>query len=355
MSQAPRGKKDWMKDHYEKMVLMAALLALLFSSAWLVNDILASKENTRIGLQRIGWKGTPIAPKKTDEFAAALAQARAAALGAPTVNSRTVVSEARVACVKCGRPIVYEALECPFCLAEQPPIRSIKDLDTDGDGMPDAYELEMGLDPQNPADASMDLDGDGFTNLEEYRDQTDPKDSNSLPNPIVKLRVGGIRPVPFYLRFVSTSTFGDGTLRYQLNLQTLERTYFTKLGDVVLGYKVEKHDPAAKAGETLTMVRQSDKREVVLVKGRPVTEQELAILFVSLLEKKALSVQRLNDVFEFRGAQYKVVDIRRDRVVIQHAKTGENITVPLISGEERAAMASRPAPAAAAAASESPW
>ena len=103
------------------------------------------------------------------------------------------------------------------------------------------------------------------------------------------------------------------------------------------------------------MVRQSDKRSVALVKGRPVTEQELAILFVSLIDKQRLPVQRLNDVFAYRGAEYKVVDIRRDRVVIQHAKTGENITVPLISGEERAAMASRPAPAAAVAPSDSPW
>jgi hypothetical protein len=41
-------------------------------------------------------------------------------------------------------------------------------LDTDGDGMPDAWETANGLDPQDPADGSADADGDGYTNLEAY-------------------------------------------------------------------------------------------------------------------------------------------------------------------------------------------
>ena len=41
-------------------------------------------------------------------------------------------------------------------------------LDTDRDGMPDAWKLARGLDPRNPADRNADRDGDGYTNLEEY-------------------------------------------------------------------------------------------------------------------------------------------------------------------------------------------
>jgi pectate lyase len=41
-------------------------------------------------------------------------------------------------------------------------------LDSDHDGMPDDWEREMGLDPEDAFDGSADLDGDGYTNLEAY-------------------------------------------------------------------------------------------------------------------------------------------------------------------------------------------
>jgi hypothetical protein len=40
--------------------------------------------------------------------------------------------------------------------------------DVDRDGMDDAWELSMGLDPKDAADRNGDLDKDGYTNLEEY-------------------------------------------------------------------------------------------------------------------------------------------------------------------------------------------
>jgi len=40
--------------------------------------------------------------------------------------------------------------------------------DGDGDGIPDLFELENGLSPDDPADADLDMDGDGLSNIEEY-------------------------------------------------------------------------------------------------------------------------------------------------------------------------------------------
>ena len=41
-------------------------------------------------------------------------------------------------------------------------------VDTDGDGMPDAWELANGLDPKDPSDATGDINGDGYTNIEKW-------------------------------------------------------------------------------------------------------------------------------------------------------------------------------------------
>jgi hypothetical protein len=40
--------------------------------------------------------------------------------------------------------------------------------DRDRDGLPDAWETQQGLDPNDPSDALLDADGDGYPNLEEW-------------------------------------------------------------------------------------------------------------------------------------------------------------------------------------------
>jgi hypothetical protein len=47
-------------------------------------------------------------------------------------------------------------------------------VDSDLDGMPNAWENANGLDPFDSADAAENLDGDLYTNIEEYLFETDP-------------------------------------------------------------------------------------------------------------------------------------------------------------------------------------
>jgi len=48
-------------------------------------------------------------------------------------------------------------------------------IDTDMDGMPDAWEKANGLNPNDPTDAVKDCNGDGYTNIEKYINGIDTK------------------------------------------------------------------------------------------------------------------------------------------------------------------------------------
>ena len=56
--------------------------------------------------------------------------------------------------------------------------------DRDGDGMPDAWEQAHDLNPDDAADGKADPDGDIYTNVEEFLNQTDPRQHTDGNEPI---------------------------------------------------------------------------------------------------------------------------------------------------------------------------
>lgn len=101
--------------------------------------------------------------------------------------------------------------KCSFCsspLEHIPPEQiavvnpEISTKDSDNDGIPDADEVKLGLDPNNAGDAAKDADEDGFTNLEEYRAKTDIKDPKSRGSYAKKLFVKEINESKIGIKIV---------------------------------------------------------------------------------------------------------------------------------------------------------
>jgi hypothetical protein len=74
-------------------------------------------------------------------------------------------------------------------------------MDSDADGLPDAWETLYGLNPYQAGDHHLDSDGDGFDNLLEYLCGTDPRDARSHLN-IESITNG---PEGFELRFTAVA------------------------------------------------------------------------------------------------------------------------------------------------------
>jgi len=86
--------------------------------------------------------------------------------------------------------------------------------DRDNDGMPDSWELQYGLDPDNPNDATQDRDHDGMINRDEYLAGTDPNNAASaldlavISSAPVTLEFNAAANKSYTIEFRNDLTFG---------------------------------------------------------------------------------------------------------------------------------------------------
>ncbi|HBA84961.1 MAG TPA: hypothetical protein DCZ95_12775 [Verrucomicrobia bacterium] len=317
-------------QNYEKLILVVVLVLLMGSALFLLLQIGQGQKS----LDEAQWEqpqGTlkSVPPLDTKVYAGLQASLDHPFQSSQTV-SRLMVSELRVSCISCGKPIPYSAAKCSFCAAAQPIMINTQDIDSDGDGMSDVFEKSKGLNAMSHEDAALDADGDGFTNFEEFLAGTDLNSATSSPPPTAKLRLIRVVSNPFKLRFQGVQKLADGN-RYQLNLRTLERTFFARLGDQIEGFEVVEYVPETTEGPTL-ILRQGTTT-IRLVKGRAITQHEMVADMALLIDRSRLR-QKLGDVFQVKDVDYKVIDILRDRVLIRNVTTGKNTSVGLLSEGE---------------------
>ena len=142
---------------------------------------------------------------------------------------------------------------------------------------------------------------------------------------------------PFKLRFLGTSQLPNGETVYQLNLRSLERTYFARMNADVEGFTVVEYDEKAADGPTLVL-KQADKI-IRLVQGRVRDETSYTAMMVFLVDGKRFR-SNIGESITLIDAEYKVVDIRENRVVIRDEKASRDYEIgPMTSEDRRSAPA----------------
>ena len=135
-------------------------------------------------------------------------------------------------------------------------------VDTDGDGIPDKDEVALGMNPNDPNDATADFDDDGFPNYEEYIAGTKIRDPKSRPPYHEKVSVVDISRtvLPITIKMIDFKGKDDkNAAEVQIGIRDRrgrEKSHYLKLGKAF----------NCTAG-TFTIVDIVPKTETVTVKG----------------------------------------------------------------------------------------
>lgn len=324
-------KSSWLKQNYEKLLLVLVLLLLLCSAVFLVLQVKIKTDEQATVLPPVQFaKGQLVDQVKLDQRLEILDRTNLM-----DVTRGVVGDELRVACVdqKCNKPIPYDAVICPFCKAKQPEVVNPQTVSTLGDGISDVWKKQYGFDVLDQTVTLADPDSDGFNNLEEFRAKTNPLDPKSHPDFASALRIWDLKARPFKLRFMTAMKMGTNET-FQINLANRPRSMMVKIGDTVEGYKIVAHEPAAADGDVLVLENGSEKLRLPknkALQGRPDFSADLILL----LDRSRYKNLSRGDSIKIRDALYKIIDITTNAVTIRGPQSGNDVTVPLISDAER--------------------
>ena len=337
---ARKQKSNFLKQHYDKLLVVASLLLLVGSLVALVlgtSDANRERDEFQRDMKRM----------KTDFRAEKLSgftfEAATALLENPyqmATGGTFLVAAERVACVNCHRPIRIDADQCPYCQAEQPTGEVSEDWDSDGDGIPDAVELSWGLNPRDPTDAEGDADKDGFTNLEEFQAGTDPEDPGVHPPKFDFLRVSDIEVKKFPYVLKSHTEMGKN-VRFQFNrgnqsFMLRQGDALHKTGYVLSDFSVKEEEVMVKGlglrkRKLATVTLAKDKDKLVVKEGEPPINGMYVVSFVCLKDPdRTVYVAERGGSFEFDGEEFLLDGIsQKDGTAnVTRKSTGTSWTVP---------------------------
>ena len=206
-----------------------------------------------------------------------------------------------------------------------------EESDSDGDGIPDAWERAHGLNPVDPDDAAKDPDGDHFTNLEEFDSGTDPNDAKAHPALHQFLRVADTAVTPFRFIFNGTKRSSGGTkdgYKFTITDPQARRDYYVVKGGELAGTGfvlqdwssewVERETNTGKRRiEVFTLVLRKGDDEVVMRESTPAVSSVYEVTFSCDKAPDFKATVQRNATFEIDGARLTLLSLSSDRSTAQ--------------------------------------
>ena len=310
---------DWVKKHYDLAILALATLLLAANAAWLA---------TRPGLEIEGIPPRPEPSNQFDEPNLQAVQDASAAASTParwqpdTKGTQGSLFVSRKYLLKEGK--LLDPIEGGENL--HPPI-------------PNAWFVENDLDLSNNNILKLDPDGDGFSNLEEFKAKTNPKDKTSTPPSFTKLQLVAFKPVPF--RIIFKGDGGTDGKEFQINFKDLKgtgRTQYKKLNEQIADapYKIVSY--TAKPGPygvnvkgdlSELKIENTNTRETLVLKyNEEINDPTSFGEFRNLLTNEVKTyIKGAEFDIPPDPAKFKLIDIQADSAQIQDIATGKTFRI----------------------------
>lgn len=354
---------DFFKSHWDKLAALGGVVALL---GVVVFNVLFSSDDSDYGVISGAGARSHNETAKNDITALAAVFSRVSKPEAlseiPDDKKSFLASELRVSCSSpegkgCGRPIPDGLKVCPHkdCLVKQSADVKVI-VDADEDGLLDDYERKFGLDPA-VADADTDKDGDGFSNMDEFKANTNPSDSLSHPSYLDYIAMAAPLKQEFStLQFTGTSPLGDDFRYYfkqpgrqnevdrgnlkavkggEISNEVSNKKDLYKAGYIVVGFEKKTVYRTLAGGMKLpkdvsevALKRVSDGKIIKFVIGAPKTPTDVqATLSCDRAGVGSITVVE-GQKFKIKDEEYVVVKIlgkgngqARETVMIRNIKT----------------------------------
>ncbi len=311
---------DWIRAHYERVLVLAAALFLFVAAIFIFRN--AAQFGERFAPQQTAAPKPAKPPAKALELEAAAKKLELPPQWTFSGRSGLFVPEKHFIGAN-GQPATLQTTQV------HPPV-------------PNEWFEQFGLHVEDADVLDQDPDSDGFNNLDEWQGHANPMDKNSHPDYVTKLKLKSFNEEPFRLKFDSKT---EDT--FIINTTDLKApTQFLKEGDTIAGtrFKIvkytEKHETNPTTGgdvdlSELLLEHEETHAQLTLVKEKVAMSPESVATFIYTWGERREFQVRKDQEFSLKPQEeikYKLIDVQPIKAVIVNSqRPNEQIQVGLFA------------------------